>query len=202
MGELQAQALAERLASEPISAVVSSDLARAYTTALAIAQPHHLTVLRDTNLREINMGAWEGKSFLEVEAQDASLFAHWRADPTLYTPPGGETLEQLRERILQALASLPEFIPSPSDLNSQETCVAWVTHSALIGVLFCALLHLPLTQRWQFQSDNASLSEITLQDSNRAIVTCFNDTGHLRARGLWRPAPVGLYVEKQQQKER
>lgn len=201
MGELQAQALAERLASEPISAVVSSDLARAYNTALAIAQPHHLTVLRDPNLREINMGAWEGKSFLEVEAQDASLFAHWRADPTLYTPPGGETLQQLHERVLHALASLSAFSPHPFDLESQEPCVAWVTHSALIGVLFCSLLHLPLTQRWQFQSDNASLSEIRLQDSNRAIVACFNDTGHLRAHGLWSPAHIGLYVEQQKKEE-
>ncbi len=202
MGELQAQALAERLAQEKIDAVVSSDLARAYDTALAIAQPHSLTVLRDPDLREIKMGAWEGKSFFEAEEQDASLFARWRADPTLSAPPGGETLGQLCERVVRALARWLECFPNPSDLETEEPCVAWVTHSALIGVLFCSLLHMPLTRRWQFQSDNASLSEIRLQDPNRAIVTCFNDTGHIRARGLWRPAPVGLYVEKQQQKER
>jgi broad specificity phosphatase PhoE len=201
-GVLQAQALGSRLATEKIAAVVSSDLARAYDTALAIAQSHSLTVLQDPDLREIKMGAWEGKRYFEAEEQDPDLFARWRADPTLYLPPGGETLEEVRSRVWCALARWLERFPNAPGPQAEEPCVAWVTHAALIGVLLCSLLGMPLSRRWQFQSDNASLSEVRLQDLDRAVIGCFNDTAHLRARGLWRPAAADLYAQQQKERKR
>src|SRR5690242_1187026 len=57
-GRQQAERLAERLASEPLAAVYSSDLGRSRTTAEVVASRHGLTVQTDPLLREINTGDW------------------------------------------------------------------------------------------------------------------------------------------------
>ena len=59
-GRRQADALAERLAGEEISAVLSSDRQRARQTALAIAAPHGLPVQEEPRMCEIALGDWEG----------------------------------------------------------------------------------------------------------------------------------------------
>ncbi|MGZ4399115.1 MAG: histidine phosphatase family protein [Gaiellaceae bacterium] len=60
VGRRQAQALADRLAGEPISAVYASDLARARETAEIVAARLHVEVVVDPDLREKNWGNWEG----------------------------------------------------------------------------------------------------------------------------------------------
>jgi len=65
-GERQAAALAVQLRSEPLAAVYSSTLRRAYYTAVPIAAAHGLTVIRDPRLNEINQGQWEGLRPAEI----------------------------------------------------------------------------------------------------------------------------------------
>ncbi len=59
-GREQARQLAASLRDEPIAAVYSSTLARAYETGVEIARLHGLEVKRDPRLDEINQGLWEG----------------------------------------------------------------------------------------------------------------------------------------------
>ncbi len=60
-GKRQAQQVAERLSSEPIDAVVASDLHRAIQTAEYIAEPHGLTVTTTQLLRERDWGSFTGR---------------------------------------------------------------------------------------------------------------------------------------------
>src|SRR5438477_1126143 len=66
VGEEQARRLADRLASEQIEAVWSSDLCRASATADILAAPHGLTVRISPLLRESMLGLWEGKTEAEI----------------------------------------------------------------------------------------------------------------------------------------
>ena len=66
-GRAQAERLAERLASEPISAVYASPLSRTVETATILATPHRLPVVQRDGLREISHGHWEGRSRHDVE---------------------------------------------------------------------------------------------------------------------------------------
>lgn len=81
--------------------VVSSDLARAVATADAIARdrprlPH------DPDLREIHFGAWEDRSFTDVQSADPDLlFAFWDSPGTV-APPGGESWDALAARVGRA----------------------------------------------------------------------------------------------------
>ena len=172
LGERQAVALGDCLAKEHLDAIVTSDLERTRVTARTIASFHGLAVQEDSDLRELAFGEWEGYTFDEVLAKDANRASLWRADPTIYAPPGGETIAQLRDRCARALTRWQTGYP--------ESTVVWVTHGALIGVLLCHVLEIDLKRRWQFSHDNASISELRLK-GDRVRIVRLNETAHIRA---------------------
>ena len=175
LGERQAAALGDYLATELLDVIVTSDLERTRVTARAIAYNHGLPVQEDSDLRELAFGEWEGYTFDEVLVRDGNMVSLWRADPSKYAPPGGETVAQLRDRCARALTRWQTRYP--------ESSVVWVTHGALIGVLLCHVLDIDLKRRWQFSHDNSSISELRLS-GDRVIIVLLNETGHLRALRL------------------
>jgi alpha-ribazole phosphatase len=172
LGERQAAALGESLATDRFDVIVTSDLERTRVTAEAIAHIHGLVIREDIDLRELAFGEWEGYTYDEVLARDAKLVAQWRSDPATYAPPGGETVSQLRDRCARALRNWRTQYP--------EASVLWVTHGGLIGVLLCHVLGIDLKRRWQFRHDNASISEMHLSGEHVTIVR-LNETAHIRA---------------------
>ena len=102
-GRAQARALAAELADEEFDAVYSSDLARAYETARILAEARDLDVTVVPDLRERDFGTWEGLTDTEIEQRfpDARR-GHWG---------DAETPEEMRERILGALARIADAHP-------------------------------------------------------------------------------------------
>ncbi|OED49071.1 histidine phosphatase family protein [Leisingera sp. S232] len=85
--------------------VVSSDLSRAAETANAI-QGSRVRLPHDTALREIHFGAWELRSWAEVDAEDPErIRAYWET-PGDVTPPGGESWHQVCNRVNTAIDRL------------------------------------------------------------------------------------------------
>ena len=68
-GREQAQQVAERLANEPIDAVVASDLHRAIQTAEIIAAPHGLLVRTTELLRERDWGSFTGRFIPDLRGE-------------------------------------------------------------------------------------------------------------------------------------
>jgi broad specificity phosphatase PhoE len=99
---LQAEELAQQLATTRIDAVYCGDSTRAIQTARIVAKPHRLAVRQDARLREVNFGEWEGLTREEINERYAGACDQWeackRAEPT-----GGETDAEMAERVLQAL---------------------------------------------------------------------------------------------------
>ena len=172
VGEMQADALRDSLTTEHLDAIVSSDLERTRVTARTIAHNHDLSLQEDSDLRELAFGEWEGYTYDEVLARDANMVALWRADPSQYAPPGGETVAQVRDRCARALQRWQTQYP--------EGSVVWVTHGGLIGVLLCHVLDIDLKRRWQFRHDNASISEMRFH-ADRVVIVRLNETAHIRA---------------------
>ena len=97
----------------PKAPVVSSDLSRAVATADAIVGDR-LRLPHEPDLREMHFGAWEMRTHLEAEADDAALARALWAKPGDVAPPGGESWNALRARVNGALdrllGSAPELI--------------------------------------------------------------------------------------------
>jgi broad specificity phosphatase PhoE len=102
-GRAAAAALGERIG--PADIVFSSDLARALETA-RIALPG-VVVEPDARLRELNFGAFDGRTYEENVAAHGALFRAWMDDPYAVRPPQGELLGELEARVGEWLAALP-----------------------------------------------------------------------------------------------
>ena len=83
----------------PWDQIVSSPMARCREFALELAVRHALPLAIEPQLREIGMGAWEGRRPAELAADEADAFQAFRRDPVAFRPPGGERLEALRARV-------------------------------------------------------------------------------------------------------
>lgn len=97
-GRWQAQRLAAALVDEGLAAIYSSDLSRAHSTALAVAQTSGLEVRVKPVLRERAFGTFEGRTFAEIEAQWPEDARRWRSRDPSFGPPGGESLQAFYDR--------------------------------------------------------------------------------------------------------
>lgn len=92
-GYRQANLTAESLRDEKIDAIYSSDLKRAYNTALPHALMRRLPVITSKNLRELNIGDWEGMRIDDLISEHREDFvAGWQENFGTFTVPGGENV--------------------------------------------------------------------------------------------------------------
>lgn len=128
-GAQQAQVVAEYLADRQIDRIFSSDLIRAYNTALPHGVRHGLAVERRVALREIYLGDWEGRPVAELDSEYPEQFSvGWRKCFGTCKVPGGESVPELAERIYRELCTIGE------ECRGMTVLVA--THAAAIRALW------------------------------------------------------------------
>jgi alpha-ribazole phosphatase len=175
-GKNQAKALAERLSSQHVDALYSSDLARAIETAKIIRKSEWHS---DPRLREINFGDWEGLTYNKIKEKYPAALAERETDIYKNAPPNGETLEQLSARVQSMLNELYA--------KHKEQTVLIIAHGGVLQILLCLALNIKPTMYWQFHLSTASLSEIAFYPDG-AILNLLNDTCHLE-KITWHKQP-------------
>lgn len=169
-GLAQAGAVSRALASGRLGAVYSSPLARARETAEAIAKPHGLAVSEDSAFAEICHGLWEGLTVEQVKAEFPDLYATWLARPQTVTMPNGESLAQVRERVLGRLEGLK------ADHPGETVCL--VTHGSPLRLVLLDALGCSLDRFWMFHCGSTGMSEIEYENG-RTVLRRMNNVGHL-----------------------
>ncbi len=101
-GRRQVRLLGERLDGRQFDLVVSSDLQRARETAEVLGIPVEI----DPEWREMDLGAWEGRTFAEVAALHGDLLESIRRGEAVAFGETGETIQEFEDRILGALDRL------------------------------------------------------------------------------------------------
>ena len=142
LGRAQAVAAAEVLGKRQPLMIVSSDLRRAYDTALALSERTGLPVRVDARLRETHLGDWQGLTHAQVDAGAPGARLAWRDDAT-WAPPGGENRVDVAERSVPVIAELVAGQPEWG-ADEPDRPVALVAHGGLIAALTAALLGLPV----------------------------------------------------------
>lgn len=170
LGVRQAEAVADRLAGESFSAIYSSDLGRAQSTAEVIAAHHNLPVRTTPLLREAAFGIVQGLTRAEIEERFPVEEYGWRRDPKTKRPPGAEYPEDVIERCRQFLA---EIIERRQD--GERLLV--VGHGGSIRGTVIAACDLPASFYRMMHFSNAGLSIVDVGDS--ASIRMLNDTCHL-----------------------
>lgn len=98
MGLEQAQALADHMKERPITTIYSSDLERAWTTAKPLAEARGIEIYRDTRLRELHLGVFQGLTHDEIRTKYPDEEQAMLADYMDYALPKGESRRQLQAR--------------------------------------------------------------------------------------------------------
>lgn len=104
LGYRQAELCAEAMRDEKIDAVYSSDLLRAYHTALPHARMRGLEVTKMKEFRELFAGKWENLSVREIKRRYTTQYTvDWREHFAVFTDPTMESVPELAERIHAAV---------------------------------------------------------------------------------------------------
>lgn len=113
-----------------IDCIYSSDSCRAYNTVKPVADALGITIVATKELRELYVGAWEGRSIDEVKASEPEALAFYRARTPESCTPGGETRIQLRKRVTGIMAKIAAE-------NDGKTVLIG-SHGGAIRALCCA----------------------------------------------------------------
>ena len=174
-GRAQAEALGQNLALDYVDAIYASDLIRAMETAAPLAARFGLTVTPDPLLRELNFGAWEGRSFSDVNAENPNAMKQFYNDPECADIPDSEPFPDFQKRVAGRVREIAEL--------HRGKRIVIVSHGASIRILLADILAMPIRSIWHISQLNTAVNKIRFEDDGFAIVTLMNDTSHLRGVG-------------------
>ena len=169
-GQWQARQLARALAHEPIAAIYASDLQRAHATAQAVADATGAPLVADAGLRERGFGAFEGRTFAQIEAELPEQSQRWRKRDPHYAPEGGESLALLRERIEATVHRLAA--------RHVGALVVLVAHGGVLDVLYRLATGQALQAPRTWLLTNAAINRLLWTPDGLALVG-WSDTQHL-----------------------
>ena len=106
----------------------------------------------DKRLMEVNFGDWEGTEWAQIPDNQLTP---WMKDFVVASPPNGESLKQLYQRVCEFLVDL---------LAQGHSQVVIVTHAGVIRSFVCHCLGIPLANAFRLQIDYGSVSRILFQN--------------------------------------
>ena len=151
VGAAQARALAAALPLPHL--VISSPLRRARDTAAAFG----VDVVVDERWNELDYGQFDG---LHPSVVPAATWQQWRAE-TAFAPPGGESLDQLGERVRSACTSLIA--------EASSAVVVVVTHVSPIKAAIAWTLGVSDAVAWRLWVEDASVSRIDMEPTGPTL---------------------------------
>ena len=167
VGRAQAHGLAVSLRDEPIDLAVSSDLSRAVETARIVLGDRDVPLRLDAAWREMRFGRWEGLTWDQIVAANPEL-AMDEVTPRTYAARGGESFEQLCERVAGAVAVVQ------GALSPVGTALV-ATHAGPLHALLRVLLGEARSLALQVRFAPASLTRF-VYDGERWSLGALNET--------------------------
>jgi phosphoserine phosphatase len=179
-GREEARLAGEWLKGDIIHTAYCSPLSRARDTGEAIARHHKLAVADLPGLTDLCYGDWEGMPLKEVKVKYAELYKQWETAPATVRFPRGETLDEVRDRAMEAVEAVVQRHPGQ--------VVLLAAHRAVNKVLIAAFIGLDNSHFWRLGQDTTAINRFH-RVGNTWHIMGLNDACHLR--GLER----GEYVD-------
>ncbi len=173
-GRNQAQKTAHTLKSESLTAIYSSDLARAMETAEPLSKLTGLPIHATTAFRERSVGIMEGLTFEEAAQQHPEQYAALLRRDFEQVLTGGESYRQLLDRARQKLDQIIE--------ENRGGKIALFSHTGTICILALHLmgaLDAPELKPVWISSANCGITRFELREDGFVRVLAVNDTSHL-----------------------
>lgn len=151
-GRQQAENLHTYFVERPVAAIYVSRYLRTAQTAANLAQRLGIEPVADERINEIDNGLIEGMSDADIQQSYPDVWRAFAERSADFRFPGGETGEEVQQRIAHFLEEKRYQHPSG---------IIAVAHDGLIRTLMCYILGLPVYRRWDFQIDFCGIVEIS-----------------------------------------
>ena len=169
-GRDQAKARGKTFVDMPLHAVYSSSSVRTrQTTELILGSRTDSVVFRD-ELKEINLGVWQGRFWSDVESTDPDMVQALNFAEPSFNVEGAESYHDLQRRGVKAIERiLDEHQNAPSNSN-----ILVVSHGALLKTIIAHYTNVPLSELPSYPSLPNCCHSILLYKDNSARFTVFN----------------------------
>ncbi|NMC12434.1 MAG: histidine phosphatase family protein [Chloroflexi bacterium] len=154
-------------------AIYASPLSRAMQTAEATARHFDITVQPVSGLADIDYGEWQGLTPEEARQRWQEQVDNWYNAPEKAVIPGGESLQELRKRLMDTLMTLCQKHP--------QGTIMLVGHTVVNRVILLGVLGLGNERFWRIKQDTCAINIIEWDGTDFTLV-CMNDTCHLNKR--------------------
>jgi probable phosphoglycerate mutase len=175
-GYRQLEQLKERFKDTKLDKIYTSPLTRAVKTATMVNAYQHLDLIRNSNIVEICGGDFEGKKWSELPKLYPEQYHNWKHNQQAFAPPNGETMQQVYERMVNAMNEILE-----QNLSSdKDVTIAVVSHGCAIRNYQCYLNHADISYmpnlKW---ADNTAVSKVVFKSLTEWRIEYLNDSSHL-----------------------
>lgn len=145
-GLLQIGKLSEELSAEKVDFMYSSPLERAISLADAISRKLQVEYETRKELKELNFGMFENKTYSQIEKEHPDEWKSWIEDYKGYTIPGGDNFMEWRNSTIA-------FIDS---IKKKEGTALIVTHGGNALNIITHLLGMGIDDMWHFKIEPAA----------------------------------------------
>lgn len=173
-GKSQQKAVAKFMTQYKLDAIFSSNLQRTHLVAQAVAraQRPRRVVTTLPELRELDLGDWEGMTYSDISKSDPEGLKERMDNLAGFRIPGGESLEMLKERVI------PVFQKLVDDNFGGRICI--VGHAGVNRVILCTLLGAPLDRLFRLEQDFACMNRIQVFEDGVPVIKKINFTLNIK----------------------
>ena len=173
LGRRQADSAGEALKNVKIDYVYASDLSRAYETAQIIIKHHNLEIIKDVRLREIHRGIFESRYLKDLEKEYPEQFYVLMNNKPYADIEGGESTEQVQERVYEAIAEIAQKHPDKTVLIAFHATALRYFCAKIMGIAKKDIItELPLCK-------NAALTYVNYENGNFDIIK-YDEHEHIK----------------------
>jgi alpha-ribazole phosphatase len=167
-GIAQYHQLKERLSGARISACYTSDLTRCVQGAVILGRHFGLEPVRHQELRELNIGIWEGLTWAELMERYPEEWQARLADVVNYRVPQGENLLDMEQRVMPVIR---EIVARHS---GEEVLV--VAHGGVNRVVLLNAMAAPLSSLFNIEQKYGCLNIIDYYADGKSVVMLMDET--------------------------
>ena len=143
----------------PWDQIITSPLQRCRVFSETLSAQYSLPVRVESDFREMDFGRWEGRGLDEVWTAEPEAVKRFYSDPEQHSPPGGEPVLQVRERLAKAWQLMLD--------ENKGKHLLLVQHGGTIRVLLTWLLQMPLSGIIQFNIPYAGACRIKVVEDKK-----------------------------------
>ncbi|MEI5908500.1 histidine phosphatase family protein [Bacillus spongiae] len=140
IGREQTLRLSEKLHPFDLDLIYTSSTNRTIETTNIINEQRNLIVTKSNKLLEMNFGEWEGLTRSQIKETFNNEYKLFETDPANFVAPTGESLVEVKARVIQFINELLE------KHNGKNVLV--VTHSIVLKILMANFEGRPLAKMW------------------------------------------------------